>query len=592
MSYQDSEILKRKIDLLPAGPGCYLMKNGDGQIIYVGKAKSLVKRVKQYFTRPQEGKVFRMVLEIRDFDIIETDSEKEALLLEINLIQKYYPKFNILLKDGKMYPFIALKKGGDPYLRIVHSDKDKRFYYFGPYPNGGAAYKMLRLLNRIYPLRKCRTLPKRPCLYYHLGECLGPCINQVDEESYRDIVSHMTRFLSGDASEVKKDLRERMKKAADELNFEAANEYKKTIESIEHIVTDQKIMMQDHVDRDVVGYSLRDGYMAVIFLLYRKGVLLGKNLFVIEDQGDVEESLTTVIMQFYQTHPRPKELLISNPKMSELLTSALGLKVLVPVRGVKRDLLFLAFENAKAGLDEHFQTARLDDDNLKLLSELGALLKIEPPLDIELFDNSHLMGEQAIGAMVKYINGAKVPNLYRKYNIRGDNHQDDLAMMKEVIFRRLSRLLAEQAKLPDLIIVDGGANQIRVALEVVAALGAPVHVAGLYKNARHETEGLIDGATGEFLELDAHSSLFFFLMRMQDEVHRYAISTHRAKRGKALFTDIFDAIPGIGKKRARQLLNAYPTSDALQRATVEELSQFIPAEVAQNLIFEIKKRQN
>ena len=424
MNYQDYEILKRKIDLLSTSPGCYLMKNESGTIIYVGKAKSLIKRVKQYFTRPQSGKVFRMVQEIRDFDTIETDTEKEALLLEINLIQKYYPKYNILLKDGKMYPFIALSKGKDPVLKITHSNKDKRFTYFGPYPVGGAAYQMLKLLNQIYPLRKCNSIPSKPCLYYYLGECLGPCINKVDEKDYKDILSSMIKFLNGDTKEVVNDITLKMKKASDELNFEAAQRYKETLDSIAHISSQQKIMMADHIDRDVVGYSLRDGYMSVLILMYRKGTLLGKELFINEETETIDEDLASILLQFYSTHVKPKELLIT---------------------------------------DEHFQTARLEDNTLLLLEELGNLLNISAPLDIELYDNSHLQGEEAIGAMVKYINGVKSPSMYRRYNIRSENKKDDLQMMYEVLDRRISRLLNDHLKMPDLIIVDGGENQINVA---------------------------------------------------------------------------------------------------------------------------------
>ena len=315
----NTEIVKRKIELLPDHPGCYLMKNKDGTIIYVGKAKSLVKRVKQYFTRPQEGKVFRMVLEVTDFDTIETDSEKESLLLEINLIQKYYPKYNIMLKDGKMYPYIALKKMGDPYLKIARNDRDKSFSYFGPFPNSGSAYRMIDLLNKIYPLRKCKNIPNRACLYYHLGQCMGPCINDISKSDNKDMISHITKFLNGDASEVKQEITAKMRAAANDLRFEEAHEYKETLDTIEHVLSSQKIMMQDHIDRDIVGYSQRDGYISILFLLYRKGVLLGKNLFVVEKFDDINSELTDYIYQFYLNHPKPKELIISEYNLEDTL---------------------------------------------------------------------------------------------------------------------------------------------------------------------------------------------------------------------------------------------------------------------------------
>ena len=575
-----NEILKMKIDMLPSKPGSYQMKDKNGNIIYVGKAKSLDKRVRQYFYRPQEGKVQRMVREIEDFDIIETNSEKEALLLEINLIQKYYPKYNILLKDGKMYPYISLRRGGDPFLKIAHNDKDKRYYYFGPFPSSHNAYTMINLLNKIFPLRKCNVIPKKPCLYYHLGQCLGPCINKIEESSYKEIVSSITKLLNGDSSSLVSSLTKKMKECSLNLDFERAKEYKDQIDSIYHIISSQKIMMKDHIDRDVIGYSLREGYISVLFLLYRKGILLGKNLFVHELNSDVEDVLVDIIFQFYLNHPKPKEIVISLDSIKEVLEESLEVKVLVPSKGQKKDLLYMALENAKQGLDQHFQTARLEDDNLALLEELGKLLNIETPLDIELYDNSHLQGKDAIGALVKYINGVKVPSLYRKFNIKSENTKDDLSMMKEVLTRRLTRLKEENQKRPDLIILDGGEEQLKVAKEVVNSLGLDIALASLKKNEKHQTDTLVNGKDLSSILLDRKSNLFFLLMRMQDEVHRYAITTHKAKRSKEIYKTIYDDIKGIGKKRKEMLLSLYPTKEALSQATIEELKQIVPLEIA------------
>ena len=575
-----NEILKMKIDMLPSKPGSYQMKDKNGNIIYVGKAKSLDKRVRQYFYRPQEGKVQRMVREIEDFDIIETNSEKEALLLEINLIQKYYPKYNILLKDGKMYPYISLRRGGDPFLKIAHNDKDKRYYYFGPFPSSHNAYTMINLLNKIFPLRKCNVIPKKPCLYYHLGQCLGPCINKIEESSYKEVVSSITKLLNGDSSSLVSSLTKKMKECSLNLDFERAKEYKDQIDSINHIISSQKIMMKDHIDRDVIGYSLREGYISVLFLLYRKGILLGKNLFVHELNSDVEDVLVDIIFQFYLNHPKPKEIVISLDSIKEVLEESLEVKVLVPSKGQKKDLLYMALENAKQGLDQHFQTARLEDDNLALLEELGKLLNIETPLDIELYDNSHLQGKDAIGALVKYINGVKVPSLYRKFNIKSENTKDDLSMMKEVLTRRLTRLKEENQKKPDLIILDGGEEQLKVAKEVVFSLGLDIALASLKKNEKHQTDTLVNGKDLSSILLDRKSNLFFLLMRMQDEVHRYAITTHKAKRSKEIYKTIYDDIKGIGKKRKEMLLSLYPTKEALSQATIEELKQIVPLEIA------------
>ena len=462
-----NEKVKAKIDLLTSKPGVYLMKDSEGTIIYVGKAKSLIKRVKQYFLRPQEGKVFRMVREVDDFDTIETLNEKEALLLEINLIRKYYPKYNILLKDGKSYPYIALNKLGDPYLKIAYKDKDKNFKYFGPYPNSQACYKTIDLLNKLFPLRKCQHLKSEPCLYYHLGQCLGPCIKKITKEEYSPLINEITHFLNGETGKIKEKLKNEMMEASENLEFEKAKECKDLLTSIEQITVKQNIQLQDHIDRDVISLSTRDGYYSICIMNYRKGNLLGKNVFIMEEFSDYEEEFIENVFQYYLSHNLPKEIVVSNKDIGEKLQYLLDTKVISPTRGIKKDLLLIAYENAKNGLDEHFLTARLEDDTLSLLQELGELLQIKTPLHIELFDNSHLQGSFPIGAMVVFINGVKVPSEYRKYNIQESSGKDDLKSMEEVIRRRYTRLLIEDKKMPDLVIVDGGENQINVAREVL-----------------------------------------------------------------------------------------------------------------------------
>lgn len=585
MSYLDYPVLKQKISLLPDRPGSYQMKDKDGTIIYVGKAKSLLKRVKQYFTRPQRGKVMRMVMEIRDFDIIETQTEKEALLLEISLIHKYYPKYNIMLMDDRMYPYIALRKEGDPYLKIARSDKEKGYYFFGPYPNSSMAYKIIDLLNKIYPLRKCKNIPTKSCLYYHMGQCLAPCLRKVPKEEYDKMVDGIVSFLRGDKKAVESNLRLKMKTYAQNLEFEKAQDIKEVLLAIDNITAKQKIIFEDHVDRDVVSYAIREGYIGVVFLLYRKGVLLGKNTYVEEVEDDIDEFLENIIVQFYNHHPHPKELIVPNPGMCDVLSAALGFSCTSPNRGKRKDLLSLALENAKQMLDEHFQTARLTDDVLKLLEELQQKLGLKKtPLEIELYDNSHTMGYECVGAMVKYINGEKAPQLYRKYRIKQENRSDDLASMKEVLTRRFKRLKDENAKMPDLILVDGGINQCLVALEAKREIGVDIPIAGLSKNDRHETDTLINADTGEEIPLDRRSPLFFLLMRMQDEVHRYAITFHRSLREKSHFKTLYDDIEGIGKKRKEVLLSLYPTMESLKAVTEKELIQIVPEKVAKAIL--------
>ena len=579
-----NELVKAKVELLSTRPGVYLMKDNCGTIIYVGKAKSLIKRVKQYFYRPQEGKVLRMVREVCDFDTIETTSEKEALLLELNLIRKYYPKYNILLKDGKSYPYIALKRKNDPFLKISYNDKDKNFKYFGPYPNSKAVYTIIDLLNKIFPLRKCQTLKKEPCLYYHLGNCLGPCVNKISEQQYQELTDKINSFLNGDTSKVKSEFHKKMLDASANLEFEKAKEYKDVLDGIDEINKKQNIMLQDHSDKDVIASSSRDGYFSLCIMTYRNGILLGKNVFVIEIFDDLNEEIENNIFQYYVKHEIPKEIIVSSNELANSLSYLLDKKVVSPSRGAKKDMLLIALENAKKGLDEHFLTARLEDDTLSLLEELGQLLQINTPLHIELFDNSHLQGSYPIGAMVSFINGVKAPSMYRKFNIKNSEGNDDLKSMEEVITRRYSRLLIEDGKFPDLIIVDGGQNQINVANEVLDNLGLSIPVAGLFKNDKHHTSGLI--YLDQIYQIDPKSRLFLMLVRMQDEVHRYAISTHRNKRGKGLTSSFLDNIKGLGKKRIEVLLKSYPSKEDLEKATIEELENIIP----KNIAIEIKNK--
>ena len=591
MSYLDYPVLKQKISLLPDKPGSYQMKDEQGNIIYVGKAKSLLKRVKQYFVRPQTGKVFRMVQEIRDFDIIETSSEKEALLLEISLIHKYYPKYNIMLMDDKMYPYIALKKSGDPFLRITRSDKEKGYRYFGPYPNSSKAYKVIDLMNKVFPIRKCQNIPAHPCLYYHMGQCLAPCINKVQENKYIELRQSITRFLNGDVSFVTQKLHLEMKQYADNLEFEKAKECKDLLDAIEEIKSKQNVMFQDHIDRDVMGYSVREGYVCVVFLLYRRGVLLGKNVYIEELEDDLEDLLENLAVQFYQKQSSlPKELIVLDKQMAPLLEEALKINVVVPSRGKKKDLLLMADDNAKQMLDQHFQTARLEDDVLSLLEELKEKLSLKKtPLDIELYDNSHLQGYDPVGAMVKFINGEKAPSLYRKYKITQPNPQDDTASMREVLSRRFKRLKEENQKIPDLILLDGGFAQCAVGLEVKEEYGLDIPIAGLEKNDKHATDSLINADTGEIIPLERSSKLFFLLMRMQDEIHRYAITYHRGKRGKSKYKTVFDDIPGIGPKRKDQLLQAYPSTEDLYTATLDGLMRFVPEAAAKEVLLRVEK---
>ena len=436
-----TERIKVLIDNLKHLPGVYLMHDKDDNIIYVGKAKDLYKRVSQYFLRPQSGKVFKMVCNVEYFETIITANEKEALVLEMNLIQTHYPRYNILLKDGSHYPYIALKKKGDPILMIKRNDKDKNYDYFGPYPNSGAAHETINLLNKIFPIRKCQTLPTSTCLYYHLGQCLGPCINKIDDGVYDNIREEIKSFMRGNNQKQKNEIKQKMLEASENMEFEIANEYKKTLDAIEHINIKQNVEDRDKRDRDIFAFSTRNGFIALAVLCYRKGMLLGKQVFVVEEFGDNEEQVADLILQFYQKYPTPHEVVINNQNIVEAISDLVDTSVLSVTKGKIYELVINAKENADNSLDEYFLSARLDSNRLEMLESLGNLLDIPTPLHIELFDNSHIQGAFPVGAMVAFVNGEPAKKLYRRFLINHEEARDDLASMREVVYRHYKRLV-------------------------------------------------------------------------------------------------------------------------------------------------------
>ena len=582
-----TERIKTLIANLKHLPGVYLMHDKDDTIIYVGKAKDLYKRVSQYFLRPQSGKVFKMVTNVEYFETIITANEKEALVLEMNLIQKYYPRYNILLKDGSHYPYIALKKKGDPILTIKRNDKDKNYDYFGPFPNSGAAYQTISLLNKIFPIRKCQTLPSTTCLYYHLGQCLGPCVNKIDEEVFNNIREEIKSFMRGNNQKQKAEIKEKMLQASENLEFETANEYKKILDAIEHINVQQNVENSDKKDRDIFAFSSRSGYLALAVLSYRKGLLLGKQVFVVEEFGDNDEQVADLLLQFYQKYPSPHEVVINNQNVIDSIEGLIDSTVVSVTKGKVHELVINAKENADNTLDEYFLSAKLDTDKVELLEKLGKIIDIPTPLHIELFDNSHIQGAFPVGAMVAFVNGEPAKKLYRRFLIKHEESRDDLASMKEVVYRHYKRLVEEEKKMPDLLLVDGGLNQINAAALALLEAGANIPLFGLYKNDKHQTAGLIDGS-GKTYPLD-DKNLFFLLTRMQDEVHRFAISFHKEKRNKGMRVSILDDIPGLGDKRKEKIYRAYPDLESLKRASIEEFAQFLPQEVAEELYNKLHK---
>ncbi len=564
-------------------PGCYLMKNTDGKVIYVGKARKLKNRVSSYFTGAHNYKTTKLVDHIWDFDYIVTDSEKEALLLEINLIKDYTPEYNIMFMDNTYYPYIELTDETHPRLKIVRKTKNKKNKYFGPYPDATAARNTFKLLNKLYPLRKCNHVPDKPCLYYSLHQCLGPCINEVDKSQYDEIRKELISFIHGNTKSKIDELTEKMMTASENLQFELAKEYRDLIRSIEYVTAKQNVQFGDYKDRDILGYFIDKGYISIQLFFMREGKLLYHD-FNLEPVGeDFEEDLIRFLVTYYQTHPEPYELLIPQDVDLELLTEILSCHVLQPQRGDKKSLVEMANKNAKEALEKKFLLKEKTDEKTILpIIELGQKLGIDTPHTIELYDNSNIQGAYAVAGMVVYKDGVPSKKDYRKYKIKTVEGPDDYASMKEVIYRRYYRLLMEQKEMADLIIVDGGLGQIKVAKEVIDSLNLSVHICGLSKDDKHSTAMLLD-EDGNQVPIDTKSPLFFLLTRMQDEVHRYAISFHRQVRSKSLFSSILDEVEGIGEARKKKLLNHFKSVKKMKEASLEELEAVIPKNTAAKL---------
>ncbi|WP_078545231.1 excinuclease ABC subunit UvrC [Litchfieldia alkalitelluris] len=582
--------LREKLSLLPAQPGCYLMKDRQGTIIYVGKAKILKNRVKSYFTGSHDGKTLRLVNEIVDFEYIVTSSNIEALILELNLIKKYDPKYNIMLKDDKSYPFIKVTAEKQPRLIITRNVKKDKGKYFGPYPNVQAANETKRLLDRIYPLRKCSTLPDKVCLYYHIGQCLAPCIQPVSDDTNKEIVDNIIKFLNGGYKGIKIELTEKMMKASEELDFERAKEYRDQIAHIETTMEKQKMTMTDFIDRDVFGYSYDKGWMCVQVFFIRQGKLIERDVSLFPIYNEPEEDFLTFLGQFYTVtnHFKPKEVLVPATVDKELAEQLLEVTVAQPSRGKKKDLMELASKNAKIALKEKFSLIERDEERtIKATENLGQTLGIPTPHRIEAFDNSNIQGTDPVSAMIVFVDGKPSKNDYRKYKIKTVKGPDDYDSMREVVRRRYSRALKEQLPLPDLIIIDGGKGHLAAVKEVLEdELGLDLPVAGLAKDEKHRTSELLIGDPPEITKLERNSQEFYLLQRIQDEVHRFAITFHRQIRSKSAFQSVLDEIPGVGEKRKKALLKYFGSVKKLKEATVDEIQAAkIPRHTAE-LIFE------
>lgn len=587
-------MLKEKLKLIPHLPGSYQMKNSDGIIIYVGKAKDLFKRVNSYFNRPQIGKTAKMVSEIADFSYIVASSELEAFLLEFNLIKEYDPKYNILLKDDKSYPYIEYISKPYPKLQVSRylnvRKRDKKML-FGPYPNAYAARRIVALINRLYPLKKCDTMPKKVCLYYHIGECLGYCEKHVDQEKLMEMEQEILSFLRGNQDVLKNKILEKINMYSEQLNFEMALELKKELEYISIILDKQTMELHDYINRDVVGYFFNKGYLSIQILFLRNGRMVGGHTDIFPVVSDYTDELDTYLMNFYSKHEIPKEVLCTSDINTQVLSEIINANFLVPQKGKKKSLVDLAIRNAKINLENELEIVIRDEEKTeKANDELKDLLGLKKLDRIDLFDNSNLFGSFTVSCMVVFKEGRPAKKEYRKYKISLDKN-DDYHTMQEVIYRRYYRALVDKTEMPDLIIVDGGINQINACLEILNSLNLDIRVCGLRKNDKHRTNDLIDSNGYRIIELDKMSPVFHYLTRMQDEVHRYTISYHRTIRSKGAISSVLDNIEGIGTKRKKELIKEFGSITKIKSASISELSKILPENIAVRLQEYLKEKE-
>ncbi|WP_189021745.1 excinuclease ABC subunit UvrC [Paenibacillus albidus] len=640
MDYMDN--IRNKLALLPDLPGCYLMKNEEGTIIYVGKAKVLKNRVRSYFTGSHNGKTQRLVANIVDFEYIVTASNMEALILECNLIKKHMPRYNVLLKDDKTFPYIKITNEAHPRLEVTRRVLKDKAKYFGPYPNAYAAQQTKKLLDRMYPLRKCGVMPKEVCLYYHMGQCLAPCEKEVPKSSYDEIIQSISGFLGGGHEAVKKDLQKKMQEAAEELYFERAKELRDQIIHIDALMEKQKINTPDTRDRDVFGYAVDKGWMCVQILYMRQGKMIQRHSSAFPFYGDAYSDFMSYVTQYYSDNPAlPQEILLPDPLReggiaakpaagelavlaaeelkagpeepetaqetaereaateaaaaagvvdaaggAAILQEWLGIKVLVPQRGLKKQMVGMACENGRVALDEKFRLIERDEERTSGAAvSLGQSLGLANLSRIEAFDNSNIQGTNPVSAMVVFIDGKPARKEYRKYKVRTVIGADDYGTMREVIRRRYERVLKENLPLPDLIVVDGGKGQISSAIDILEnELGLFIPVCGLVKDDKHKTAQLLVGDPPEPVALARDSQEFYLLQRIQDEVHRFAITFHREQRGKSMVTSKLDAIPGIGDKRRKLLLKHFGSLKKIKEAAVED---FRPLSIGDKLAGQI-----
>ena len=576
-------MFKEELSLVPHLPGCYLMKNKDNIVIYVGKSKNLKNRLSSYFQREHTGKTMMLVREIDHFEYIVTNTEMESLLLEINLIKKYNPKYNILYRDDKSYPYIELTSDKVPTLKIIRRINVKKVKnnLFGPYPNVAAARKVVEILNRIYPLRKCKTYEKRECLYYHIGQCLGYCTHEVDENKIKEMKSEIISFLNGNTKVLTDRITEKMKISSDNLDYEKALEYKELLNYINITTEKQKVDLDNSVNIDVASYYAKDNYISIQILFIRGGKLLDRNRNIFPMIDTEEEEFSRYLSEFYNKNvSMPKEVLVPDNLNKEVFEEVFKIKFMTPIKGEKKKILDLAYDNARIYYEEQMTYIKRDEDKItNALEELKDKLKLDSVDRIELFDNSNLFGTFNVSGMVVFVDGKPSKNDYRKFKITNDKN-DDYGTMREVIYRRYFRVLKDGLVKPSLVIVDGGLGQINVAREVINELGLDIPVCGLKKDDKHATNVLLGFDPVVEIPIDKRSDLFLLLTKMQTEVHNFTISYHKQIRSKGALSTVLDNIEGIGEVRKNKLLKKYKTISKMKEASLEELEKILPKDTA------------
>ena len=588
------ERIEAKLKLLPDLPGCYLMKDAADQILYVGKAKNLKNRVRSYFRGAHDTKTTKLVSEIDHFETIITNSNKEALLLEINLIQQYKPPFNIRLKEGTMYPYLKITKERHPQLIITSNVTKDGGLYFGPFPNVGAATQTQQLLHRVYPLRRCGKNEKRACFYYHLGQCIGPCDHEITKDMYQQQIQKIKQFFNGDIQPIMTQLKDKMQAAAERLDFEQAADYRDQLQYIETTIERQIIMSQDYDNTDVFAYDFQRGWISIQVFMLRQGSILKREAAIYPAYTDPDEELTTFIARFYQeeNHLLPKAILVPEDVDKDLLSQVISIPISTPQRGKKKSMLDLCAKNSQLALNERLNLLDIQAQQTRGVSEdLAVALGIPLAYHIEAFDHSNISGTGLVSGMVVYKEGKPDRKSYRKFKIKESNQTNEFAHTQEVIRRRYSRLLREEQPLPNLILMDGGKVQVRAARQVIEEeLGLSIPVAGMVKDDKHRTASLLNGYSEEVVELDRQSPVFHYIQRIQEEVHRYAISYHRQVRSKQQFASKLDAIPGVGKVTRTKLLKHFKSLKAMKEASIEDYAKLgVRAELAERIIAYLSK---